>query len=1811
MAFNPIAVLDDVTGEYRDYIQTEFRAKDPALRQKLAEALGRANFLCREPFFQAHRPFRPGKRWRDLPLDEKFAKVMEDRARRFGAKDPESAYTHQSGAIDELLSSSPRSVVVTTGTGSGKTEAFLLPVLQNALTDARTFDGRPGLTAILVYPMNALANDQRERIDGYLQDSGLANAIKVEQYDRSSSTEDRQRMRDKPPHILLTNYMMLEYLLVRPADRDAIFANHRCRFLVLDEVHTYRGTLGANIAVLVRRLKAHLQVARQDWNPQPPAEKHGRRFPTLLPVATSATIKSIKEGMDPAEARRQRDEAVRDFFGRLAGVEPPSDIQVFGEELQEQQVPATATYPAQPVSGLHVDVNDPKSVRKALCRLVGTAETASVNEAANRCRLLWDLNRWLIRAPMSLDQLIDSVRAEVPTRKDADPVAIKDELHAALLAGTALPDGVPGLLRLRAHRFFRGGWRFHQCLDTNCRQLQPMGEEVCAVCGYQTAPLLLCRSCGADYVALESQDPEDPRTALTPAVISRGTSQTGWLVYEPDRFEGQISTDDDDEGPSDDDDDSHRGDIGGAARTPSSAGRGRRKQPQGAAAAASPGARPQIRGTFEGKMNFGTLEFFDDPNAEGRRVVLSRNSKRCLCCGGSAGSHPVITRVEMGTSAAVKVLAEGVVESLHEANKGSVGQGYDGKDRLLIFADSRQDAAHQARFITFTGRYDRMRGRVCDLLKQHGGTKLQRLIELLGESAVRTRDNPYLPPDGNVVVRGDVRDRVRAWEEAPVLDQLSANANYRGTLVNLGLVQVHYPDLATQLRDRGQHLERQLGITSEQIEHICRCVLDDMRTHSALSREMLRYHPMNVGCPERLKAGDWERSVKSPAGYMCGHDGRATNLLDRDEVAMGITVRSIARSPTNRGRAPAIQRIVEGLVGRYGGSQVGPPEVLELVEFLRLSGYVQTSELFGFRDSYTLLQVNAEEVELLLTTESTRMRCDVCMRACAGAALGAPCPSCHGSIQRWSKAEFDASRSVRRALQGAVVPLMAGEHTAQVPTLVRKQLEEDFKSRDTGLNVLACSPTLEMGIDVGGLEAVAMRNIPPRPDNYAQRGGRAGRRARIGLVVSYANRRPHDQYFYDHPEEMIAGEVPTPTFSLANRDVLLRHVAAIAFGASDPGLAGQMVTYVSVDGNPQQGAVDTLKAAVSSQTEHTVKLALGALGAQLAAAGVDEVSLRAYLSGLPARIQDVIDRTGRQVKELRQSIERWAEGLQTGQRYLAIRSGELINRILGVRDTRGVGGKDADDRSAGYPLRRFAEFGILPGYEFPTEPASLRLLSDEYEDDPITTDRRFGIGQFQPEAPVFARAKRWRVSGIDTSSPWNPQSEGPSWQYRICQACTLRHRIDQPRCPRCGDDDLALKLPAVAYGGFVATRNEAPVMQEEDRFAARDLVRVYPQWDGELVKKWSVGDGWQLELRRNETVDWLNEGAVPTQAEQNATPPQCLHSDATGYAPCGSCGRLLKPAPTLKSGGRRQGQTAADPYGHAASCTLRGQPSNRVAIATSNLAETLRLIIPIPAVQDNDPEAKNAIQAWAKTLGESLFAGLCHAFMIDDDELSFDVEGPWARSIGDMTTTLMSLTFTDPTVGGSGYLERIASDLNVVAQHAITHLSHPDCETACYRCLKAYRNQRFHDLLEWPLAMPALEAIAMAPPQSEAPSEPNDPRPWLDAYAAGVGSPLELKFLRMFERNGLSLTKQYPIRLPGSTLAVSVADFACPASRVAVYIDGASVHVGHRLRRDRVIRARMSAIADPWTVIELHAKDLRREVEVIAQLRAICCEQEA
>jgi very-short-patch-repair endonuclease len=601
----------------------------------------------------------------------------------------------------------------------------------------------------------------------------------------------------------------------------------------------------------------------------------------------------------------------------------------------------------------------------------------------------------------------------------------------------------------------------------------------------------------------------------------------------------------------------------------------------------------------------------------------------------------------------------------------------------------------------------------------------------------------------------------------------------------------------------------------------------------------------------------------------------------------------------------------------------------------------------------------------------------------------------------------------------------------------------------------------------------------------------------------------------------------------------------------------------------------------TSMASYRTQLALDAFGADvLGEAGFDAQMMRHLLERLPERVQEAIDRTAVQVKTLRSVLDVL---YTTGERKReAGRTVDLINKLLGTAREEDVRG---DDTAGAYPLRRLAEFGLLPGYEFPTEPATLRLLGDEDEPSLIQSGREQGLRQYQPNAPVYARGRRWRIIGVDLSSPWNPSGRQAAWPYARCGKCELiRDFQGHPKCPRCGTAGAAGELLAVAYAGFLARPDNAVVADEEERWGAKDNVQIHPSWDAERVAgRWRLPDGWALEWRRAERIYWLNEGP-----EQDGVRRR--------YPLCPDCGKLLDeppPEPARRKGTRVPARAGAgpDPYKHMPNCPRKGQPVVPVALYAERRVETLRLLFPWPG----GPEQQERVRSWAWTLGYSLLAGAERLFALTSRDFEAQFEGMRTRpGPGGDPAQEGILTFIDPNLGGSGYLERFAQRLPEVAAASLHHLDHEGCEAACYRCLKSYDNQRHHDLLSWPLVTSTLEGLredAPVPVPLEA-IDLNDPRPWREAFEAGVGSPLEYRCWVLLQAAGLCPLKQYPIADPTTGRTITISDFAFPDRQVSLYVDGASIHVGEVLRRDRRIEERLRGISPPWTVLRFGRKDI-------------------
>lgn len=335
--FNPIETARKVEDSYREYIATTIHFDDADLQKQLETILCEPGYLSKGPFLEAAPPYRKDKTVADLVDEGLLCKGMmslgDGEARNFDPYRP--LYVHQVKAIEKSVAG--RNYAVVTGTGSGKTECFLLPILNDILSEFEKSGRSAGVRAMILYPMNALANDQLKRLRQLLKGTDITfgrytgdteekesvalRKWKDENPDQTRLPNEiisREKIRENPPNILLTNYSMLEYLLLRPEDaplfEGAFGANWR--HIAIDEAHVYSGALGTEIAYLLRRVKARI-------------ESETGELPKLHCYATSATIGS-EEDM-PKVAKFARDLFGEPFSGDLA------DLDVITSEKDQPQ----------------------------------------------------------------------------------------------------------------------------------------------------------------------------------------------------------------------------------------------------------------------------------------------------------------------------------------------------------------------------------------------------------------------------------------------------------------------------------------------------------------------------------------------------------------------------------------------------------------------------------------------------------------------------------------------------------------------------------------------------------------------------------------------------------------------------------------------------------------------------------------------------------------------------------------------------------------------------------------------------------------------------------------------------------------------------------------------------------------------------------------------------------------------------------------------------------------------------------------------------------------------------------------------------------------------------------------------------------------------------------------------------------------------------------------------------------------------------------------------------------------------------------
>lgn len=1618
---------------------TTIRAAD--VRQQVEAAYGTGRYWP-EPLVQINPEYKPGRRVEDLVRD---GALHPDCAPLF----PIRLYEHQEQAVH--LANLGRSYVVTTGTGSGKSLTFFIPIV-HAVLAAKERDRTPRTRAIVIYPMNALANSQQEELKKYLQ----GRKITFARYTGQESQEERERIMKNPPDILLTNFMMLELLMTRQDDLDrAVIRNcEGLRFLVLDELHTYRGRQGADVAMLVRRVRDRLGGD------------------ALQCVGTSATMAS-------GDGPEDRNATVAEVASRLFATDITAS-DVVTETLQRRTLETETHESVRPRLGAAID---------------GGVEPDLSNAALGEHPLaIWVETRlglaatpghkWVRARPCTIQEASEQLA------RDADrPVAACRAALEELLLTASTPEcdrGVPEgkdvpFFAFKLHQFISGAGVAYATLEApGTRRVTLDGQLFLP--GPQERRLYhtyFCRDCGQEY---------------HPVRLREGSGARLLLARDIDDMPARVS--DAAEAAEDADEDASRERLGfvtpiGPVDGPDALPFTGEVQDYPESWLEESKAGPRLKRNYRALTAERLAVAPDGAVTVGGLPVwfLPGKFRHCVRCGtthlpqGKDVNRLAGLSAE-GRSSATTVLVSSALRWMHES--GTPPEPHQRK--LLGFTDNRQDAALQAgHFNDFTFvslLRSAFRRAVADAgVEGLGDVRLGRAImETLGfarelepgEEPERTHlrewlANPDVGPADLDRARKVLRQVLayRAWH-----DQRRGWRYTNPNLEELGLLQVDYealdafcaddrafaaaPDLlrraapsvrAAVFRELFDYLRQGLAVDAPALDPQ---TLDEVRESAG---SLLR-SPWSFGRGQEEQPRGWRWLLLDlPAG-------RRWNVRDEDMVL---------RAGLQSGLGRRLRK--SSLWKNADAARLNTKDWRALIEALLSAaegaGYLLRSETTG---------LNAPGWQL------RRMR----LRFVAGPGGGA------GSRpNRYFEALYCTIGDLLVLPHHPLFELEAREHTAQVDGRVREIREMRFRYgakeqvalrdpksevRASGesprfLPALVCSPTMELGVDISQLNAVYLRNVPPTPANYVQRAGRAGRSGQAALVVTYcAARSPHDQWFFRNPRSMVHGEVRPPLLDLANRELVESHLQAIWLACTGTELAGSIADILQLDYDELPVRV-SVAAPLQRDTVVDEATDRGARVLAMLDRELDEESApwftdaRTCAREVAERAYARFDAAFARWRVLFQSAEAQREAANavaknhalTDQREKRAAKQRFIQALDQLELLKKGSGASGDF----YTYRYLATEGFLPGYNFPRLPlmAFVPAVDGSKRAGVLARPRFLALSEFGPRSLVYHEGRAYRVVaarlGVGTTGDGGASPRLVTRSARVCKACgAAEFGDDRSFCHACGS---ALVEPQV-IGDLYRIENvdTAPAL----RITANDEERQRQAFELQTVFQWAVRNG-RVDTRAVRAED--ADGEILTLR----------------YGPSATITRINKGMRR-----RKNAKVLGFPIDPRTGMWARQEDDDQQQEPDPQRTPP-QLIVPY--VQDQ----KNALhllpaspmsERTLATLQHALRRGVEAAFQLEEGELLVEPLPDAASRRG--------LLFYEAAEGGAGVLSRLVHEPDALARVARTaldvmHLALPDdptapippaetlvdaaettCVAGCYRCLLSYYNQPDHEVLD-------------------------------------------------------------------------------------------------------------------------------------------------
>ena len=1631
---------------------TTIRASD--IREQVDSIYSTGRFWP-EPIVSINPHFQQGDSLSKLvsegTLDERTERVFRIEG------EPLTLFRHQSQAIAKAKQR--QSFVVTTGTGSGKSLCFFIPIIDSAIR-ARAAGESPRTRAIVVYPMNALANSQMNELEKFIDQADLPESLRptFARYTGQEDQDERDLIRHRKPDILLTNFMMLELLMTRQSERDRqVIANAEgLDFIVLDELHTYRGRQGADVAMLIRRLRDRLCRGKDP-----------------LCIGTSATMAS--EG-----GPEDRAEAVASVASRLFGTSIPSEA-VIDESLDR------ATDAA-------IKVDD--GLRRATADLLERPIDIKLRDDQLKTHPLavWIELQIGLEDGQKLTRRIPTTLADAAQRLadftgiDAAKCRQRIQEMLSVMSKPGSQRGGTGeraFLAFKLHRFISGAGQVYATLmpeqqrkvtldgqrfdpdDPNAR-LYPMF--FCRHCGQEFHPVTLASEAGVVRAFPRAID-ETPLDDENPEI------RAGYIVPLRDgdedfRFNGNPE----------DYPEEWRETRGGVERLRTDKTKYILER-----LCVMPSGEIGTQGTsawfIPGKFRF-CPECKDQPSSQAREINK---------LAGLSGE---------GRSSATTVLASSALRWMNKPEH----EIQHHKRKLLTFTDNRQDAALQAGhfndflFVSLlrAGILAAARAAGPDgLVQEDFGTKVRQKLGFVAGNKNR-RKEWMADPEAIGVRQLDAERAVgqvlahRVWA-----DQRRGWRFTNPNLEELGLVQAIYPGLDefTEDVDLFQSAPAILRDSTPSIRREAfRCLFDNLRRGLATTAE-----PLQQAITEQIASAS-QQHLREPWSVSQREDlRRAAALVLR-------TIQSSARDDVLLVKAGASSNLARQLRHtRIWGQRLPVQDHRAILEAMLAAaeryGYVRRIQTSFDVEGW---QLEASAVRLTAPSDfgsrSSSNRYFIELYDSLARMLEFGGEGIFGFEGREHTAQVDQDRRQWREFRFRY----GSDDIKQLIENPKKWLPEETNSF---LPVLFCSPTMELGVDISALNTVYLRNIPPTPANYAQRSGRAGRSGQAALVISYcAAQSPHDQHYFSKPQEMVSGVVKAPSLELANRDLIEAHLHAIWLAESCQELAPAIprVLNLEAEGLPLLDSLD-----IAMRQPELTERAAGCMLRILENVAVElppdkapwAVDRQAFAATVSANAANRFD----------QAFSRWRQlyGSARSQLIEANRRSEM--RGLSAQERREVRSEqlqaneqitllERGTSSTGsdfYTYRYLATEGFLPGYNFPRLPLYAYVPAGGGGASKATYLQRarfLAIAEFGPRSLIYHEGRAYRVTKAKLPPGRQLEDAGrlPTETLFVCDQCGAAHGSEVERCVAC----------RASMAGIHPIRDILRIDNVETQPAVRitsnDEDRERQGFEIQTVFSWPMRDG-ALDIHSavaeldGSPVLFLDYASGTTISRVNKGLRRRRERALFGFHINTSTGRWTKGEDEPENGevdpeaptSQRIVPIVQDNKNAALLRFADTRPSEKTSTTlqhaflrglelTFQLEEGETFTEPVPS-----RERRNAILVYEATEGG---AGV----------LSRVLQEP--RKLGEIARAALELM----------HFQNL--DAAIEAQDPALLTSDPDarCGKGCYRCLLSYYNQPDHELIDRtdPDAcrlLLRLAASTVRPPASTASSD-DDSSQWLRAF---------------------------------------------------------------------------------------------------------------